>query len=311
MSKISTTFSKFISEEFLFAILWYFLSLFISNINDIIQKKLGLDIHPIQITCLRFFFGTISLIPFFVTKKRIKSIIQTKCLGTHINRGLILFIGISLYCLGLKHVHLTVANLINFTIPMFVLILSKIILNEKVDISRWIATLLGFIGVLIVLVKNKKSELLNFNYFGLILLVSSLFFSILDISNKKYSSKEPHLTIIFYTALSTSFFSFVSNFFIWKNLIYFEYILVFFLGIGANLILLCLLKAVKKVDASIISPFRYLELVFSAITGFYFFNEIPSIKTILGSIIIIPCALIIVLNNKKSYKSFHSNKRKK
>jgi len=69
---------------------------------------------------------------------------------------------------------------------------------------------------------------------------------------------------------------------------------LFLLGSGANFLLYCLLKGFALVDASILAPFRYVELMFSALLGFLVFAEIPAASTVIGAIVIIPSTLYVV-----------------
>jgi S-adenosylmethionine uptake transporter len=66
-------------------------------------------------------------------------------------RGLILFMGMFIWCYGLDAAQLSIACLINFTTPMFTLILAALILKEKIGKARVRATLIGFLGVATVL----------------------------------------------------------------------------------------------------------------------------------------------------------------
>jgi len=113
----------------------------------------------------------------------------------------------------------------------------------------------------------------------------------LDVINKKYVVKESMLAMLFYTALFTVVIASVPAYFVWKALTLHQFVLLFLLGCGANLILYCLLKAFKYADASAIAPFRYVELILSAGFSIVIFKEIPSIALISGILIIVPCTM--------------------
>lgn len=274
--------------SYLVSISWYMLSLVISNINDIIQKNLGQDLHPIQITFMRFLFGTLTLMPFMIFYGRQSFAISKPFV--HVFRGGFLFSGIALYCYGLKHVHLTAANVINFTIPIFTLMLAIFFLKEKVGWARWLATMFGFIGIMVVIEPTTE----NFNLASVWLIIAAFLFAMLDITNKKYVVQETMLAMLFYTALVTMLFSCIPTFFVWKSLNLNQYILLSLVGSGANILLFCLLKSLRTIDASAVAPFRYIELLLASITGYYFFNEIPQNTMWLGAVIIIPSTLFII-----------------
>ena len=160
----------------------------------------------IQVAFLRFMFSVITLLPFmlYYGKKSFK----TERPSLHIIRGSLLFIGITLWCYGLRVVPLASATVINFTIPFFVLFLASIFLKEKVGLMRWLATIFGFVGIYIVLDPNSAS----FHLHSLILLVSALMFASLDVINKKYVIKETMLSMLFYSAIVPSIQCKLQNF---------------------------------------------------------------------------------------------------
>lgn len=282
------------SSNYLRGISWFILSLVISITNDVFAKHLGQDLHSVQITFLRFLFGTISLLPFMIYYGR-KSF-YTSRIGLHLIRGALLFCAIALWCFGLTQAPITVATTLTFIIPMFVLILARIFLNEKVSWARWLVTIIGFLGTTIVLEPTN----VNFSPLMLLLLVATAMFATLDVINKKFVVKESMLAMLFYTALVTMLLGAIPAIFVWKMPSMTQYIALFLLGCGGNLILYCLLKAFAATEASAIAPFRYIELILSAGLGIVVFNEIPTLALCLGSLIIIPCTLFLMYSETKS-----------
>jgi S-adenosylmethionine uptake transporter len=284
-----------VQNTFIRGILWFLMSLLVSNINDVISKYLGNNLHPIQTTFMRFLFGSLVLLPFMVYFGR-QSFETTRPL-LHFFRGLFLFGGIALWNYGLTIAPITVVTLISFTIPLFVLILAKLFLKEQVGYARFTATIVCFIGVSIVLFLQPLHSTIGFfgglNPYALILLVSAFLFASLDIINKKYIIKETMLSMLFYSTLITTLLGVYPTMKVWIDPTPTQYILLFTLGCGANLLLYFLLKCFTLVDASAVAPFRYFELVVSAVSGFLFFREIPTLATIIGSAIVIPSTLYI------------------
>lgn len=276
---------------------WFVLSLIVSVTNDAFSKFLSNDLPFVEVVFLRFFFGSLSLIPFMIYYG--KKSMYTSRIGLHVVRGVLLFCAIALWVLGLMHAPITVATTVTFTIPMFVLLLAGFFLKERVTIPRWLATVLGFIGIFIVV----DPAGLNFSPLSLTLVFSTLMFATLDVINKKYVVKESMLAMLFYTALVTMLIAAVPTFFVWKTPTLKQMCFFFLLGCGANLILYCLLKAFRYAEASAVAPFRYIELIISAFVGWIFFQEAPTQSLFVGSLIIIPCSLFLVYTETKRKKS--------
>lgn len=276
------------SVNYFRGIAWFILSLIISVTNDVFAKYLGENLHSVQITFLRYFFGTISLLPFMLYYG--KSSFYTSRIGLHLIRGALLFCAIALWCFGLTQAPITVATTLTFIIPLFVLVFARIFLREKVGLSRWLVTMIGFLGTTIVLEPTN----VNFSPLMLLLVLATAMFATLDIINKKFVVKESMLAMLFYTALVTMFLGAVPAIFVWQTPTMVQLFFLFLIGCGGNVLLYCILKAFAAAEASALAPFRYVELILSAGLGIVVFNEIPTLSLCIGVIIIIPCTLFLM-----------------
>ncbi|NRB11407.1 MAG: DMT family transporter [Rickettsiaceae bacterium] len=275
-------------------VLWFILSLLIDNVNDVIMKYVGENISSYEIIFFRFFFSVLTLIPFVLYKKEP---LTKYMLKIHILRGFLLFGGIVLWCVGLGIVDITIATAINFMMPIFIIILARIFLNETLGIIKGIATIGGFIGTIVVM--NPAN--IDFNILSIILIISALMFATLDVMNKKFVVKESMINMLFYSNFFVMILSIAPAIYFWTPPKILDISLLFILGIAGNLILYCLLKAFTVVAVSAVAPYRYVELAFSAGFGYFIFNEIPKDSTILGAIIIVISTLVLsyeVLFNK-------------
>ena len=175
--------------------------------------------------------------------------------------------------------------------------MARFFLDEKVDKTRWLGTLTGFVGVTVVVQPGGAS----FNPMWLVVLLSAALFAALDVLNKIFVGKESFWAMIFYTAFFTTLISAYPAYLSWVPPSTAQLVLMAFLGGGANLLLYCLLKSFSLVDASALAPFRYVELLWSAVIGALLFAEVPATSTLVGAAVIIPSTLYIVwAENKKS-----------
>ena len=117
----------------------------------------------------------------------------------------------------------------------------------------------------------------------------------LDLNKMLLNENERILPMIFFSNLfSAIFIIFIPNTLGEAMKVnFFQISLLFFLGIGANLILFCIIKAFSKAPASFLAPMRYLELLMSIAIGFLFFKEVISINILLGGVLIILSSIII------------------
>ena len=273
-------------------IVYFIFSLIISLTNDIIQKLLANSINIFEVSFLRNFFAAISLLPIILYYG--KHSIKTNHIFVQITRGVLLFLAISAWIFGLQKSQIAVATTMGSTVPFFTLILAYFCLSERVIWQRWVATLIGFIGVIIVSSPFQD----KISMISMIFVFAAFCFGCLDVINKKFVTKEGMICMLFYSALFTSIFAAYPAFYNWSTPNITQLVLLIILGINANLILYFLLKAFQYVDVSATAPYRYLEFAFAALAGFVLFNDIPTINTLIGAAVIIPATSIVMYAEK-------------
>lgn len=269
------------------ATLWFLLSLILSCSNDAITKYLGRTLDAWEITFFRFAFGALILLPMMLDQGKRAFITHRWTL--HFFRGLFIFLAISLWGQGVKISPITTATMMSFTVPIFVLLLTPIFLQERVTGPVWLATIGGFIGILLILQPNASS----FNQGAIFFIIAAMLFGMLDILNNKYVTQEPMLCMLFYSTVVAMVFVAYPAIRVWHTPSSRELMWLFALGLGSNLILYCLLRAFTFASVSSLAPFRYLELFISMAVGYFVFNELPDKHSYLGALIIIPAALFI------------------
>lgn len=280
-------------RSYFIGVCWFILSLMSSSLNDVISKYAGMRLHSYEITFFRFMFGTITLIPFVLyygsnTLKTARPLI-------HFFRGLLLFLGMAAWTYGLSIAPVTTATVISFTIPLFVLVLGVFFLQENIIWQRWLVTIVAFVGLVITL----NPQAAEFNPNILVFIAAAASFAILDILNKKFVVQETMISMLFYSAMITALLALPFAMQHWLMPTAQELFLLFILGASANLILFFLLKAFALADATALAPYRYIELVVSAIIAYLVFQEIPTKATIIGSLVVIPSTLFIIYSEKK------------
>lgn len=288
-------------SNYFIGINWFILSLISSSINDIISKYIGYRLHSYEIAFFRFLFSAVTLLPFIVFFG--KTSLYTSRIMIHFARGALLFFGIVSWTHGIKFVPVTTATVISFTIPLFTLALGIFFLKENIIWQRWVATFIGFIGIIVTL--NPSTN--NFNPEAAIFIAAAIAFASLDIINKRFIIKETMLSMMFYSTIIVAMLALPFALSHWITPTFNELKLLFVLGSSGNLILFFLLKSFAIVDATAVAPYRYLELILSAIMAYLLLDEIPHISTLYGAFIIIPVTLFIIYSEERSSKKRNEN----
>ena len=267
--------------------LYMFMSICAFSLMDVIVKW-SVD-YPIgQVLFFRGFFGIIVYF-FVIPRERIKNFYQTKRPGLHTLRCLAGLIALLAIFIALRKLPLATVVSISFAAPIFTTILSIFLLNEKVGIFRWLAVIVGFIGILII-TEPGISEL---NIYYIFPIIFCLGLSYVAITIRQLSTSEPAWLISFYFSLSITFLSFLTIPQGWVMPSLNHFILLSLIGIFGGVANLWLSLSYKYSEVSLVTPLKYLALVFAVIFGYLIWEEVPTIKTLLGAFLVIISTLII------------------
>ena len=266
---------------------YMFISVCAFSLMDVIVK--WSDDYPVgQVLFFRGFFGIIPIL-FLIPKERFYDFYKTERPILHIKRCLAGLIAIVSIFIALRNLPLATVVSISFASPIFTTIFSIFLLKEKVGFYRWLAVLVGFIGIIII--SEPGFSALNIYYIYPIIFCLGL--SYVAIAIRKLSSTEPVWLISFFFSFSILIFSFFSIYQKWIMPSFFDLILLSSIGILGGIANLWLSQSYKFSEVSLVSPLKYLALVFAIIFGYFVWDEVPTIKTLMGASLVILSSFII------------------
>jgi drug/metabolite transporter (DMT)-like permease len=264
--------------------------LFFSLMDVLIKITNEYDVGQVMFS--RAIFGLIPIF-FLIPKNRIKNFYKTKNKLLHFYRSFVGAIAMYAIFVGLRNLQLSEVTSLAFSGPIWVVIFSILFLGEKIRAKRWIAVALGFVGVLII----SKPGFDNLNFYYIYPVIFTLGFAGVSIFIRKLTlAGEPIYLIAFYFSLCSAIFGlFTLPFGGWVIPTSYDLVLLILIGLLGGIANLLLTKSYQLAEVSLITPLKYLSLVFAIIFGFYLFAEIPTIYTLAGaSLIIISSAIIFV-----------------
>ena len=258
-----------------------------------------LDYYPVgQVLFLRFFIGFIPIF-FIIPKDKIFSFYKTSRPGLHAFRAISGALAIIALFLGLRELPLADVVSLTFGGPIFVTIASIFFLSEKVGIKRWSAVFLGFVGMLLIV----QPAFIDVNYYYITPIVFCIFFACVAISVRSLSKTEANYTIAFYFTLLCTLLGLGTIFFSdWIMPTFIDFVLFFVLGLCGSVANLLLTQSYRLAEASLVTPIKYLSLVFAIIFGYFIWSEVPKILTLLGASLVIASSLIIFMRENKLKK---------
>ena len=264
-----------------------FMSVCAFSVMDAIVK--WSDSYPVgQVLFFRGFCGMIPIF-FLIPRERYFDFYKTNRPFLHFKRCLAGLIAIVAIFIALRKLPLATVVSISFATPIFTTIFSIFLLKEKVGFYRWLAVFVGFIGIIIISEPGYSS--LNINY--LYPIVFCLGLSYVAIAIRQLSSTEPVWLIGLYFSFSIMIISFftISQGWLMPNLN--DLFLLSMVGILGGLANLWLTHSYKLSEVTLVTPLKYLALVFGIFFGYLIWDEVPSIKTLIGASLVIISSFII------------------
>ena len=228
-------------------------------------------------------------------------------------RVICFFFGFSFFYISLTYMSLAMANALFFSSPFFISILAIVFLGEKVGIRRWLAIIVGFLGVYIVLNPNFE----NFDYTKLAPVACALFYAISMTITKITSDKDSVYSQMFHLyigaiGISIIFFIFTGKgqfntfsdptlqFILreWFTNPTYSWPFIIIMGLVASLSFYFVFSAYSIASPSVVSLFEYSLIIWAIIIGYLLFNDIPTVRTFIGVALIIGAGVYIYIREK-------------
>ena len=266
---------------------YMFISVCAFSLMDVIVK--WSEDYPVgQVLFFRGFCGIIPIL-FLIPKDRYLDFYKTTRPFLHFKRCLAGLIALVSIFIALRNLPLATVVSITFAAPIFTTIFSIFLLNEKVGLYRWLAVLVGFVGIIII----SEPGFSSLNLYYIYPIIFCLGLSYVAIAIRKLSSTEPVWLISFFFSFSIMLLSFLSFYKNWILPSLIDLFLLSLIGILGGLANLWLSQSYKLSEVSLVTPLKYLALVFAIIFGYFIWDEVPTFKTLLGAGLVILSSFII------------------
>ncbi len=289
-------------------------AMLIISLQGIVVKWIGSDYSVIQMVVFRNVVALPFTLLFFRMEGK-RGLPTTPQLKLETIRGMFLFLSYTTAMMGLAALPLAEVEAIRFSGPMMITLLSVFMLSEKVSWQRWLALVVGFLGVLFIVRPCSTA----FNLGSVFVLISVVFYALTVIATRKLQTTDSGATMAFYSSLvylaaavviapiammigevpgahpSVAFFlrpwampTLLDGFvmsglgLVWAGWTYF------------------MARAYSLAQASVAAPFEYLSLPISVMWGLLLFQEIPMLSTWAGAFLTLLSGLFILYLDRKA-----------
>lgn len=266
--------------------------------------KATLTIPSGQMVFFRSFFALLPVLGYLAWKGNLTRAFRTKRPLGHILRGLIGVSSMSLGFFALTRLPLPEATAIGYAAPLIIVILSAVLLRERVHVFRWTTVLVGLAGVMVILwprltVFSGETPMGDAQSIGaLASLAGAVLSAFAMLQVRTLVQTERTEAIVTYFFISASVISLFTIPFGWVWPTPEQAALLvgagFFGGIGQLLLTSCY----RYADMSVIAPFEYVSLILTIIIGFVIFADVPTAAMLVGALIIVASGIAVILRER-------------
>lgn len=268
------------------AIWWMVMGGVMFSVLNTIARTMALQMDPFEAQFLRYLCGLLVILPLVLhasLTQGIKTFWPTDVKG-QFWRGGVHCAGLMLWFIALPKIPLADMTAISFTGPIFIMIGASFFLNEPMHRDRWIAALIGFAGVLVVLLPNLSG---NGGGYHLVMLASAPVFAASFLITKALTRYETPGVIVLWQAITVTLFSLPLAMLHWQNPSTWQWAGFITTGVLGSAGHYCLTRAFQAADISATQSLRFLDLVWTSLLGWFVFSDLPSHATWLGAFIIL------------------------
>ena len=267
--------------------LWLVSGGFIFTTNGAMIRLLSAEIEGVQTAFFRAFFSVLMLMPMMLSG-RVQPWRSQRIQG-HFWRTFMGTVSMVLGFYAVSMLPLADATALAFSQPLFSVVLAATVLHEKVRWRRWSATIIGFVGVLVMARPGSGSLQPG----AVVALLNALAVGISILLVRRLSDSEPPLMILTQFAIFSTLLLALPAFWFWRWPSAYGWALAVGVAATATLGQYFWVQAFAAGEMSAVAPFDYLRLPFAVFVGWLIWGEMPVIWTYVGASIVIGSALYI------------------
>lgn len=264
------------------AMLWMLGSIASFCLMAVAARELDGHIDKFELLAIRSAVGIIILVIIMNVIKR-PTLMYTKRMNTHLLRNIFHFIGQFSWLVGIGLLPLAQVFAIEFTVPLWVLIMASLFLGETITRSKVVSVALGLAGVVVIL----KPGMQMLDTGAIVMLIAALCFAVTFIVSKSLLTTEHPLTVVFYMTLIQLPLSALMAGADWTMPQRWMWPWVMAVSLTGLFGHYCLSKSFQQADVSVVISVDFLRLPVIAIIGMWIYNEPLEVSVILGGVLML------------------------
>ena len=261
--------------------------------------------YPVgQVVFFRSAFAIVPVVVIFAWRRELEAAVRMGRPFGHAGRGLTAIGGMFCNFSALARLPIVDATAISFASPLITVAMAALLLKERVRVYRWSAVVVGFLGVLVMLVPHLDfsgaTAAATGGAIGAGYGLAGAFFSALSIIQTRHLTKsETTSSIVFYFSLICAFAGLVTLPFGWNTPSWSELAALIGIGLCGGLAHIVLTESYRWAPASLVAPFDYTSMLWALVLGYLAFGEFPTTLGFLGAAIIAGAGLFVIWRERQ------------
>ncbi len=259
-------------------------------------------VHVIEILFYRYLFGAVMTGAWMLSRTGISGLKTTR-LGSHAARATLGIVAMGMNFWAVMLLPMAEAATIGFTVPLIATIFSVIFLSEFVGIRRWLAVIIGFLGILIAIQPWHN----GIPIFGAsVAMTGAVIGASTMILIRKLSTTESSTSIVFYYTVMAVPITGIAMFWVAKIHSWEVFGILLAIGFLGTIGQLALSESLRLANVAIVMPMDYSNLIFATALGFIFWQQLPAPTLWLGAPLIIGSGIYIAMRERKLAAERHA-----
>lgn len=268
-------------------------------------KRVGADYPTGEIVFFRSAFALVPLLLWLAWQRDLVNAIRTSDIRGHLLRGIIGSCGMFSGLIALSYLPLSDAVAIGYAAPLITVVLAAVLLKERVRAYRWTAVVVGFVGVLIMLMPHLNAGAVARGLEGgpavgaLFALFGACCAAGATIQVRRLTATERTGAIVFYFSLLTTALGLVTVVLGWRLPNPPDFALLVIIGILGGIGQILLTESYRYADASLVAPFEYTTLIWALVIGWLAFDQFPQPAVMSGGLIVAGAGVFVLWRERR------------
>jgi drug/metabolite transporter (DMT)-like permease len=268
---------------------------------DACLKTLSPHYTAMQVTSLR----GLSALPIVLTwigfTTGFKPLLRVR-LPLHLLRGVLGITSLATFAYGVRALPLTEAYSIFFVAPVLITLFAAILLREDVAAGRWVAIVVGFAGVMIVLRPTGAGAI---SLAGFAVLTAALCYALSAITVRVLGRTDSTQSMVFWLMMFVAVGAGVMAIPGWRPIRPEHWIVIAAMSVAGSIGQWAITEAFKRGEASVIAPFEYTALVWGVSLDWTIWRTVPGGRTFAGAAVVIASGIYLLRNERVHVEAEH------